>query len=217
MKWNPFALEAEAKKEVYKLIDKNLKKLPKNKDGTFNELAEGFHDNDVDALRHAYVSGVFTQEYSESTADIFGRLNEYFPGRSFSSSNTGNSTNMDLGNNEVGRKYGKKTKSRKDLFKRLMKALNKDELIIHPDNDKRKYLGNKEIKRHISGVVIVLDENKNGKNRIFYDLEKKQIMNKNEFANLIKNGNYPNYELRKKSGDEIPVSKKDIFSTNNLG
>ena len=58
MKWNPFALEAEAKKEVYKLIDKNLRKLPKNKDGTFNELAEGFHDNDVDALRHAYVSGV---------------------------------------------------------------------------------------------------------------------------------------------------------------
>ena len=84
MKWNPFALEAEAKKEVYKLINKNLRKLPKNKDGTFNELAEGFHDNDVDALRHAYVSGVFTQEYSESTADIFGRLNEYFPGWSFS-------------------------------------------------------------------------------------------------------------------------------------
>ena len=70
---------------------------------------------------------------------------------------------MDLWNSEVGRKYGKKTKSRKDLFKRLMKALKKDELIIHPDNDKRKYLGNKEIKRHISGVVIVLDENENGK------------------------------------------------------
>ena len=27
MKWNPFALEAEAKKEVYKLIDKNCHKI----------------------------------------------------------------------------------------------------------------------------------------------------------------------------------------------
>lgn len=147
---------------------------------------------------------------------FFVRLNEYFPGWSFSSSNTENSTNMDLWNNEVGRKYGKKTKSRKDLFKRLMKALKNDELIIHPE-DKRKYLGNKEVKRHISGVVIVLDENKNGKNRIFYDLEKKEIMKKNEFTNFIKNGNYPNYELKTVGGDEIPVSKKDISSTNNLG
>lgn len=40
-----------------------------------------------------------------------------------SSANAENSTNMDLWNNSVGRKYGKKTKSRKDLFKVLMKAL----------------------------------------------------------------------------------------------
>ena len=217
MKWNPFELEAEAKKEIYKFIDKNLRTLPKNEDGSFNELAEGFHDNDVDALRHAYVSGIFTQEYSESTADFFGRLNEYFPGWSFSSSNTENSTNMDLWNNEVGRKYGKKTKSRKDLLKRLMKALKKNELIINPDKDKRIFIGNKEVRSNISGVVIVLNENKNGKNRIFFDLLKKQFMKKNEFVNLIKNGNYPNYELRKITGDEIPVSKKDTFAENNLG
>ncbi len=217
MKWNPFALEAEAKNEIYKLIDKNFKKLPKNKDGSFNELDEGFFDNDVDALRHAYVSGVFTQEYGEPTADMLGRMNEYFPGWSFSSTNTENSTNMDLWNNEIGRKYGKKTKSRTELFKRLMKALKNDELIINLENDKRKYLGNKEILRDLAGLVIVLDENKNGKNRIFYDLDKKLVMKKSEFVNFIKNGNYPNYELRKKSGDEIPVSKKDIFPTNNLG
>jgi hypothetical protein len=49
-----------------------LRKLPKNQDGTINEFSEGFDDNDVDALRHAYVSGVFTQEYGELSADIFG-------------------------------------------------------------------------------------------------------------------------------------------------
>jgi hypothetical protein len=216
MKWNPFTLESEAMKEAYKFIDKNLRKLPKNEDKTIKEFAGGFQDNDVDALRHAYVSGVFTQEYGESAADIFGRLNEYFPGGSISSSNEENSTNMDLWNNEVGRRYGKKTKSRKDLFKRLMKALKKGELIIDPDSDKRKYLGARKITTDISGMVIVLDENKNGKNRIFYDLSKKLVLKKSEFVNLIKNGNYPNYELRTINREEIPVSKKDIFATNNL-
>ena len=217
MKWDPLALKSEAKKEVYKLIDKHLRKLPKNQDGTINEFQEGFDDNDVDALRHAYVSGVFTQEYGELSADIFGRLNEYFPGGSLSSANALNSTNMHLWNNSIGRKYGKKTKSRKDLFKVLMKALKKGELIIDPDTDKRKYLGASEIKGDISMMVIVLEENKKGKNRIFYDLNKKLVMKKGEFVTFIKHGDYPNYELRVIGGDEIPVSKKDPLSANNLG
>jgi len=217
MKFWPPALKKEAKYEAYNLIDKHIRKLPKNSDGTFNEFAEGFNDNDVDALRHAYSSGVFTQEYGEKTADIFGRLNEYFPGENSSSSNTENSTNMDLWNNSIGRKYGKKTKSRKDLFKRLLKALKNGELITDPVEDKRKYLGAGEIKSDTSGMVIVLDENKYGKNRIFYDLNKKIVMKKNEFVTLIKNGNYSNYELRIIGGDEIPVSKRDLFSVNNLG
>ena len=129
MKWNPFSLRDEAKKEAYKLIDKHLRKLPKNQDGTINELADGFIDNDVDALRHSYTSGVFTQEYSETAADVFGRLNESFPGGGVSSSNSENSTNMDLWNNDVGRKYGKKAKTRKELFKNLIKALKNGELI----------------------------------------------------------------------------------------
>ena len=217
MKIWPPSLKEEAKKEAYKLIEKHLRKLPKNADGTFNEFAEGFNDNDVDALRHAYVSGVFTQEYSENGADIFGRLNEYFPGGSLSSANALNSTNMHLWNNSIGRKYGKKTKSRKDLFKVLMKALKKGELIIDPDTDKRKYLGASEIKGDISRMVIVLEENKKGKNRIFYDLNKKLVMKKGEFVTFIKHGDYPNYELRVIGGEEIPVSKKDPLSANNLG
>ena len=124
MKIWPPALKEEAKNEVYKLIDKNVRKLPRNNDGTFNEFSEGFNDNDVDALRHAYVSGVFTQEYGEMAADIFGRANEFFPFGGASSSNFINSTNMDLWNNAVGRKYGKKSKTRKELLKNLMKALN---------------------------------------------------------------------------------------------
>ena len=59
-----------------------------------------------------------------------------------------------------------------------MKALKKGELIIDPDTDKRKYLGASEIKGDISRMVIVLEENKKGKNRIFYDLNKKLVMKK---------------------------------------
>ena len=33
--------------------------------------------NDVDALRHAYVSGVFTMEYSSLVARILGDMNEF--------------------------------------------------------------------------------------------------------------------------------------------
>lgn len=79
---------------------------------------------------------------------------------------------MDLWNNAVGRKYGKKAKNRKELFKNLLKALKKEELIIDPDTDERKYVGASEINGNMTGVVIVLDENKNGKNRIFFDLKK---------------------------------------------
>jgi len=51
----------------------------------------------------------------------------------------------------------------------------------------------------------------------FSGLNKKLVMKKNEFVTFIKHGDYPNYELRIIGGDEIPVSKKDPLSTNNLG
>jgi hypothetical protein len=217
MKWNPFELYFESKKEVYLLIDKNLRNLPKKSDGTIDELGGEFFDNDVDALRHSYVSGVFTQEYGETSAEIFGRLNEAYPGGSISTSNSKNSTNMDLWNNSIGRKYGKKFKTRKELFNNLLKALKNGELIIDPNSDSRKYTGAGEIKGDVTGMVIVLNENKKGKNRIFYDVNKNLVLKKSEFVALIKKGNYPNYELRIIAGEDIPVSKKDNSVINNLG
>lgn len=112
---SPFTLRAEAKAEIYQLIDKHIRKLPKNEDGTINEFAPGFLDNDVDALRHAYVSGIFTLEYGEKAADMFGRLNELVPSAN-SSVNSAGGKNMDLWNNEVGRKYGKKNKKQKSII-----------------------------------------------------------------------------------------------------
>ena len=68
-----------------------------------------------------------------------------------------------------------------------------------------------------AGIVIVLNENKNCKNLSFYDFNKKQIMERNEFVAMIKNGKYPNYDIRVINGEEIPTSKKDLSSKNNLG
>ena len=50
------SLSDKAEYEVYVLIDKHLRSLPKNSDGSIDKNAKGFQHNDVDALRHAYGS-----------------------------------------------------------------------------------------------------------------------------------------------------------------
>ena len=52
-----------------------------------------FQHNDVDAFRHAYVSGVFTQEYGENAAEVFGRLNEFLGPGVYSNSKNPHSLN----------------------------------------------------------------------------------------------------------------------------
>jgi hypothetical protein len=209
-----YTLKEEAKIEAYEFIERNLKKLPRNEDGSFNEFADGFADDDVDALRHAYVSGVYTMEYSEETAEKLGRLQELV--FSDSSSAHPQSENMDLWNNAVGRKYGKKSKNREQLFKLLMEALKNGELIISPD-DERKYKGEKYLKRKPKSLVIKIMENKTGANILFYDVFQKIVMTKEEFIDQIKAEKYPKYSIRVVDGQEIPFSKRDRFKYNNLG
>ena len=72
MKLIPQHLRRKAEFESYQIFHKNIRALPKNPDGSFNVFADGFQDNDVDAFRHAFVSGVFVQEYGALAADIFG-------------------------------------------------------------------------------------------------------------------------------------------------
>ena len=154
-----FDLDDEAENEIYLLIDKHIRSLPKKEDGTINKEAEGFQHNDVDALRHAYVSGVYTMEYGETVAWILGWANEL--STSLSGGNLrsrSNVKNMDYWNNQVGRKYGKKSKSRKELFQYLIQALKKGKLIIDL-NDPRKFSGNMKLKKDTSGLVIVLKGN----------------------------------------------------------
>ncbi len=178
--------------------------------------AEGLASNDVDAFRHAYVSGVFTQDYSESAARILGNLNEISPGDLYSNQFSPGDRNMDLWNNAVGRKYGKSTKGRKELTKRLKRALRKGELIIIPD-DKRRYKGS--VYSGVSEIkpVIVLMEGKRGRNELFYDTLKQQVLSAESFILEIEKGFYPGYSVRIINGISTPVSRRDKRDFNNLG
>jgi hypothetical protein len=204
----------EARKEVYQFIDTLYKPMPKKSDGTIDEYAKGLSNNDIDALRHSYVSGKYVMEFGEVTADLMGRLNE------FKNFNFGNkdvpSENMDLWNNAVGRSYGKKAKTIKELFDLLLKALKNGELIIDL-KDQRKYKGDKTIKRLPKSFVIKIRETKTGANTEFLDVRKKVVMSKEDFIAAIRNGKYPGYAVRKHHLGEFPYSTRDKYSFNNLG
>jgi hypothetical protein len=207
-------LMLEARLEVYQLIDSQYKPMPKKADGSIDEYAKGLGNNDIDALRHAYVSGRYTMEFGEKTADILGRLNE------FKNFNFGKKEvpgeNMDLWNNAVGRRYGKKAKTGKELFDFLIKALKAGELIIVL-KDKRKYKGDKSIKRIPKSFVIKIKETKTGANIEFFDVHKKLLMTKENFIFAIKQGKYPGYAVKRHQSGEFPYSTRDRFSFNNLG
>jgi len=207
-------LMLEARSQAYQLIDALYKPMLKKPDGEIDEYARGLGNNDIDALRHAFVSGVYTIEYGEATADILGRLNE-FKNFSFSTKEVP-SENMDLWNNSIGRFYGKKAKTRKELFELLIKALKNGELIIDL-KDLRKFKGEKSIKRMPKSFVIKIKENKTGANLEFLDVRLHIVMNKDEFLESIRKGKYPGYAIRKHHTGEFPYSTRDRFSFNNLG
>jgi len=209
-----YHLKDEALMDLYMRLDKDLRPMPKMPDGSIDPYGQGLEDNDVDALRHAFISGVYTIEYSESVAELLGRLNELTTFESQSTSAL--SENMDLWNNSVGRSYGKKTKTRDELYLKLMKALKENELIIEL-KDARKYKGEKGIKRIPKSFVIKIKENKTGANTEFLDVRRKFVMSKADFIVAIREGKYPGYAVRKHQSGEFPYSTRDRFRFNNLG
>ena len=216
-KFRILKMKEEAENEAYLFMEKYLgKKFRRKKDGTIDKEAGGFQHNDIDALRHAYVSGIFVMEYNEFAANVLGHLNELRGGSPVNIRPQSSSSNMDLWNNQVGRKYGKKSKTRIELFKYLIEALKKGELITRLD-DSRRFSGEIKLNHDLLERVIVLKESESGENLIFFDVGKKQMLSKDEFVAKIKNGEYQNYELRKIKGKETPVSRKDGLSFNNLG
>ncbi len=213
---NVFKLKDEALEEAYEYFDKNIHTLLKDKNGKVDKFSRGLVDNDVDAFRHAYVSGVFAKELGIGEAKFYGFLQELLGGNGSSTNSSDAANNMDYWNNDVGRKYGKEATSREQLLKAIHKALKNGELIIDL-NDPR------ECKKESSFVfdpnkpVIVVEENKTGRNDLFIDTIKGTVMNRENFVNLIKSGEYPGYQISLINDVFTPVSKPDGTVTNNLG
>lgn len=209
-----YRLKASAKLEIYKYIDENIRRLPKDKDGNFDEFQNGYWNNDVDALRHSYVSAIYTFKYGEKIADYLGRVNELFG----NSSDEGGRAeeNMDLWNNSIGRKIGKSSRSKSTIMKKIIKALEDGELITHL-KDKRKYKGRKKYIRKPKSKIIVIKESKNGENLEFLDIVTGTVYSLYEFIQNIKKGLFPKYYIKRSKGKEVPVSKRDGKKLNNLG
>ena len=58
-------LKIKSEEEAYEYFDKNIRKLTRKSDGKIDRYAPGLVDNDIDAFRHSYASGRYTQEYNE--------------------------------------------------------------------------------------------------------------------------------------------------------
>ncbi len=214
---DPFsALSEEARVEAYEYFDKTIRKLPRDSSGNLKIVGAGLDDNDVDAFRHAYVSGVFTQEFGEKAAEVFGLLNEYHPGGQYSNLGDSRSKNMDLWNNRVGRKYGKKTSGRKTLLKLIHQALKNGELIVDL-KDSRKYSGRKDAPERLSKPIVAVQKSNSGRNLIYFDIIKRITMTRAELVALIRAGHYSGYSVKLIRGLETPVSKRDGKPLNNIG
>jgi hypothetical protein len=203
-------LMEKCREEAYEYFDKNIRPLPKQENGEFHVSKEKFYDNDVDAFRHAYTSGVFTQEESALFANLAGIYNEY------KGTNPINVQNMDLWNNAVGRKYGKKTTSKKELAEMLKKVLQTKELITD-SNDPREYKGLRHINYDPKKPVQVIQESDTGRNEYFLDLSNGNIMDREGFVHAIESGSYPGYLVANIDSISTPMSKPDSNSDNNLG
>lgn len=212
---NPFKLRDKVRDDCYIYFDKNIRTLEKDSDSKIDPTVLGLEDNDVDAFRHACVSGILTMEYNEMAADILGRLNEYLTLDLYSNSKDPRSLNMDLWNNSIGRKYGKMSKTQEELFKLIHRALSNGELIISLD-DTRKYIGKDHNPVNKSKPIIVLEENKSSRNELFFDLILRTTLTRSEFVTKIKEGDYPAYTVKVINGINTPTSKPDSRETNNL-
>ncbi len=108
------AQKEQAESEAYNYFNANIRPLDPDGDGVFNA-----HNDDSDAFRHAYVSGTFTMEYGSTVAKKLGDQHEK------EHPNPDKEKTMDLWNNNIGRKYGKKSKIQKTTSRNVKKSFRK--------------------------------------------------------------------------------------------
>ena len=209
----------DATKEAYDFYNENVKPIKYFFDEKRDVwLVDGAgHNDDLDAFRHAYVSGVYTIELGKEVANLFGQANEV---KGTLRGQPESEKNMDLWNNRVGRSYGEKTESKSELADLLLNALKIEELIIttNKDKDSRKYEGETQTPSvDPQKPVIVVKENETGRNELFLDLLKGSFMTRESFVSQIESGGYTGYTISNINDLPTPISKPDGVASNNLG
>ena len=201
----------QAEDEAYQYFNDNIRPLPTTPDGKWDIDSGKFSNNDVDAFRHAYVSGVYTQKYNEIAANLLGQFNELLG--DLIKQQPPEQKNMDLWNNELGRSYGSSTTSKKDLADALKKELEQGGLITttNQKEDERAYQG------YLIKPVKVIEESETGRNIKFLDMSTNFTMSREEFVGKINSGEYPGYTVVLINNIETPISKPDENRGNNLG
>jgi hypothetical protein len=210
-------IQKEAEYEAYQYFHDNIRPLPKTKDGNWDFKTGMFVNNDVDAFRHAYVSGRFTNIFDNRTADILGQLKELEG--DIKRNQTPEEKNMDLWNNQVGRRYGDSTTSKQKLALFIQQALTNGELIITIDQKKdariyQKYKDTYNIDPN--KPIVVIEESETGRNEWFLDLVKRTSLSRRGFVQDITSGLYPGYSVADINDILTPVSKPDEHVSNNL-
>jgi hypothetical protein len=214
---NFFKIRAQALKEAYAYFDQYIRLLPKNNQGEIDDSQPGFSDNDIDAFRHAYVSAVMCYEMSSFFAKVLGDFQEITGGNGSSQNVSYAAKNMDYWNNAVGRKYGRKAKTKDELLNDIQNALKNGELIIDL-NDPRRYVGDMT-QRQVDPAkpVIVIRERDSGRNELFLDGVSGEIFDRDVFVKAIQDGRYPGYAIAQIDDISTPMSKSDGRTGNNLG
>lgn len=64
--------------------------------------------------------------------------------------------------------------------------------------------------------ISVIDEDDSGRNQEFRDNVTKETMDREEFVQKIREGEYPKYHIRKINDIDTPVSNPDDSELNNL-
>lgn len=89
-------------------------------------------------------------------------------------------------------------------------------MIVDP-KDKRLYVGATTDPTNKAKPVIVLVQEKKGRNVLFFDTVKRKILDASQFVALIEAGQYRGYAVKMVNGVPTPVSNPDERGTNNLG
>ncbi len=174
--WDKYSPEKEFGREMF---NKTMKYQKKYNFKTDSDPKKATWNNEADAFKHTFMQAILSMRYGENVSHALGNKHEMDGRRN---GQDPREENMDLWNNEIGRKIAKEIKSEikgkessyskeqiDDIIaEKVVQRMRKGELITHP-SDPRKYKSPKQkFDEEIRAKYRALKEKSNRKlNQIF--------------------------------------------------